>query len=219
MHWRVSTEALKEPTFLGCQFVSSPLNPACVVSDHLVTLRLAQVRKCAVFLLETDAMKHMDTNLTDVDMMDAHSQTQVGRATVDPVYHRLRPGFVIDLGSSRPDYEHGNCRLQGGQMLLEETMEKHEPSLIIESAKMAGPEEAVECYRKQIKGGRYFLHEHPADAMLTRAGFGDVQGPVCRFEIPLSGNGTEYVRKETRFLTNSTRIWQESDRMSLAATQ
>ena len=97
-------------------------------------------------------------------MMDAHSQTQVERATVDPVYHRLRPGFVIDLSSSRPDYKSGNCRLQGGQMFPEETMEKHEPSLIIGSAKMAGLEEAVKCYRKQIKAGRYFLHEHPADA-------------------------------------------------------
>ena len=34
------------------------------------------------------------------------------------------------------------------------------------------------------------------------------EGPTGRFEIPFFRFGTEYVRKETEFLTNSIHIWQ-----------
>ena len=42
--------------------------------------------------------------------------------------------------------------------------DKHEPAVITGSPKMTGLDEAAKCYREQTEGGRYFLHEHPAQA-------------------------------------------------------
>ena len=93
-------------------------------------------------------------------------------------------------------------------------IEEHELALIVEGPKMASSEV---WYRKQIEAGWYFLHERPAHASLTtnclqelasEPGVLYVQGSMCRFEIPLSGSGTEYVRMETGFLTGCKHIWQ-----------
>ena len=75
---------------------------------------------------------------------------------------------------------------------------------------------AIKAYWRQVHSGRYFLHEHPAFAsswddpkmqqLIAQEGVYLVQGPMCRWGMkvksakePVPG----YVRKETRWLTNS----------------
>ena len=38
----------------------------------------------------TDAMKHVDTNLMDVDVTDAHNEADLARAPFEPVYHSVQ---------------------------------------------------------------------------------------------------------------------------------
>ena len=88
-------------------------------------------------------------------------------------------------------------------MPLEEMMEKHEVALMIVRLTLSGVEEAVKCYRKQIEAGAYFLHELPRHAPWKTKCLRDlpsdprvfhVQGSMCRFEILLSSQETEYWR-------------------------
>ena len=60
---------------------------------------------------ETDALKRIVMNLTDVHMTDAHNQTGFARAPLEPGYHWLRP--VIALTSSPLDAQRWNLPTGG----------------------------------------------------------------------------------------------------------
>ena len=73
---------------------------------------------------------------------------------------------------------------------------------------------ACEFYEKQIERGRYFLHEHPSSArswqedcikkIAEKPNVYVVEGPMCRWKMMgRDASGTSYVKKPTKWMTNS----------------
>ena len=77
---------------------------------------------------------------------------------------------------------------------------------------------AAQVYTEQLKGGRHFLHEHPASAtswgepcmqrLLRTRGVSEVVADQCRFGLAAKGPGGGYgpARKPTRFLSSAPRV-------------
>ena len=78
-------------------------------------------------------------------------------------------------------------------------------------------------YKAQRHDGRYFLHEHPANAeswyldciksVADLPGVRIVQGPMCRWGMKAwDAQGEGYVRKETKWMTNCPTLAEELEK-------
>ena len=84
---------------------------------------------------------------------------------------------------------------------------------------------AIKYYKERRARGRYFLHEHPAHAtswkepeivkLMHQEGIYVVEGPMCRWGMKSKdASGVGYVRKPTRWMTNSRVGRDSTERMS-----
>ena len=136
----------------------------------------------------------------------------------------LKPGFVVDLCEQKPygpqKGQHWDLSLDSDVKELGKMIEYEDPWLIT-GFPPKGPYKAVRhlhtnihFYRRQMKRGRYFLHEHPLGAgsfkdpqmieLMNEPGVMVVDGPMWRWDLrelcPRQGEGLAY--KRTRWVTN-----------------
>ena len=157
----------------------------------------------------------------------------------------LRPGFVVDMtvGSTikgepwdltRPEHQAEFKRLLVREkpfMLLgappcnafsplqnlNKGKRSDEENAAIEAEGKTHLHNAVDGYLEQHRNGRFFLHEHPANASSWKDekvirlqdldGVHTVQGPMCRWDmVSEDSQGVGYVKKDTKYITNSEEV-------------
>lgn len=157
----------------------------------------------------------------------------------------LRPGFVVDMtvGSTskgepwdltRPEHQAEfkrllvrekpfvlmgapPCNAFSPLQNLNKAKRSDEENAAIEEEGKTHLHNAVDGYLEQHQNGRFFLHEHPANAsswkdekivkLQSLDGVFTVKGPMCRWEmISEDAQGVGYVKKDTKYITNSEEI-------------
>ena len=190
---------------------------------------------------EVTAIASLCVELAAVDVMEIYSPKRFTEAA--PRFG-LKPGYAVDLCEQKPSGGFWDLSKEADVKELEQLVEEEEPYLLTGGppceafSRLQGinknrvPPEirkqrrekgekhlhlSIEMYRKQLKAGRYFLHEHPWSAdswfdeevqkLSKEPGVFTVKGPMCRWEMeatdPRGLQGTGYVRKETGWMTNS----------------
>eukprot|EP00973_Karenia_brevis_P061083 8493537-Karenia_brevis.AAC.1 len=165
------------------------------------------------------------------------------RVTVEGVKHKLVPGWACDLTNG------WDFRIASHRETVREHIKRDKPLLVIGSPmctmfsslqnlsgwsdlKQRRWEEAVrhiefmaEIYRMQIKGGRWFLHEHPASAtswslrvirkLEEEVGVKLSVADQCMYDLVTwskDGNRLLPARKTTKFMSNCEGICMELQR-------
>ena len=166
------------------------------------------------------------------------------RFTAEASRFGLRPGFAVDCECVRRDGQRWDLSKPSDRAKLKQMQERVQPYVLtggppcdafsplqaLNNPRRTAEQNAevmrrgrmhlrtaIDAYKRQIAGGRYFLHEHPAKAkswledevkeLESMPGVFKVQGPMCRFDMMAEdGQGMGFARKETRYLTNSPRL-------------
>jgi len=135
---------------------------------------------------DAEELARVLVELGAVDLAEIYSPARSGRKCAA---YGLRPGFAIDLTTTKPDGMHWDLDRPEDKELLKELQRTEEPYIVIGSPPCTefsslmrlnyGPEElarrqeefgmphlrtAVETYKRQLACGKHFLHEHPATA-------------------------------------------------------
>jgi hypothetical protein len=177
----------------------------------------------------------------------ADAVLQLGAADVaggaDAAEFGLRPGLLTDLTAPKPGGGDWDLSRDKDVQELEELQEKEKPCLLTGSPPSVpfsillrihlnrrqeadvdfAPEgrkhlrSSVAAYWRQIRGGRYFLHEHPKAApswkepemveLMEDTSVVYVEGPMCRWDVMGKvASGAGYVRQATGWITNCPEI-------------
>ena len=145
----------------------------------------------------------------------------------------LRPGFVVDMtvgSTSKAEFKRllvrekpfvlmgaPPCNAFSPLQNLNKAKRSDEENAAIEEEGKTHLHNAVDGYLEQHQNGRFFLHEHPANAsswkdekvvkLQSLDGVFTVKGPMCRWEmISEDAQGVGYVKKDTKYITNSEEI-------------
>ena len=159
----------------------------------------------------------------------------------------LRPGWSLDLTVRDPESGHAwdfskeEMRQRARQLVIEnkpyvvigsppctafshiQNLNKKRPKHIRDRELREGRQHlrfAVELYRLQVLGGRYYLHEHPSLAkswaedcitqLAAAPGTMIAECHYCRFGMEAQDElGKGLVKKPTKFLTNSRRLFEK----------
>lgn len=194
-----------------------------------------------LFQLTIDEGKDWDIDEADLKALGAHDITEIfspPRMTESCKSYGLLPGYAIDLETGWDLTNKSHVKS------LERIVDEEDPYLLTGSPPCepfsplqalnegrVDPEvqkqrydEGVEklktaCgfYERQVKRGKYFLHEHPKTAKSWKEdcivkvsklkGVRIVEGPMCRWGMKSKdASGESYVKKPTRWMTNSPEL-------------
>ena len=194
-----------------------------------------------LFQLTIDEGKDWDIDEADLKALGAHDITEIfspPRMTESCKSYGLLPGYAIDLETGWDLTNKSHVKS------LERIVDEEDPYLLTGSPPCepfsplqalnegrVDPEvqkqrydEGVEklktaCgfYERQVKRGKYLLHEHPKTAKSWKEdcivkvsklkGVRIVEGPMCRWGMKSKdASGESYVKKPTRWMTNSPEL-------------
>ena len=213
------------------------------VSDEKLHRALKQPDNIRVELVMKGALKMF--NVVGPDVSETFSQPRVAQEAGVQKQFKIRPGWSLDLTLDDPmtglpwDLSKRNVR-ERVLRLVQET----KPFMLIGSppctafsslqnlrrqgrdpARMAKELEdakkhvrfCIKLYMEQVRGGRYFLHEHPENAtswhmpevieLAAQAGVGMTVCDMCAYGMEITDkDGVALVRKSTKFLTNADEV-------------
>lgn len=190
------------------------------------------------------AERKLDAKRVELGSVDVVEIFSPPRFVASAAKFGLAPGFSVDLSAQKPDGsgEFWDLNKMRDVKQLDKLVDEEDPILLTGSPrcdpfsvlrslnwrslglepnvskKIEGEKRldlSVDYYWKQLRRGRYFLHEHPAGAdswdrpkmreLQQHPGIYTVSGPMCKWgmELDTRRKGRGYVFKPTKWVTNS----------------